>query len=108
MLFRSLPFILSLRTGAFGLTLTKANHVIHLDRWWNPAVENQATDRVHRIGQQRTVIVHHLLCRGTLEERIDRLLRDKTLLADQMVAPTPAALLARLPAAELLGLLRRE
>ena len=103
-----LPFILSLRTGAFGLTLTKANHVIHLDRWWNPAVENQATDRVHRIGQQRTVIVHHLLCRGTLEERIDRLLRDKTLLADQMVAPTPAALLARLPAAELLGLLRRE
>lgn len=102
-----LPFLLSLRTGAFGLTLTKANHVIHLDRWWNPAIENQATDRVHRIGQHRTVIVHHLLCRGTLEERIDRLLRDKTALADQVVAPTPASLLARLPDASLLGLLRR-
>ncbi len=103
-----LPFILSLRTGAFGLTLTKANHVVHLDRWWNPAVENQATDRVHRIGQHRTVIVHHLLCRGTLEERIDQLLRDKTTLANQIVAPTPAALLARLPDTKLLGLLRRD
>ena len=99
--------ILSLRTGAFGLTLTKANHVIHLDRWWNPAVEAQATDRAHRIGQRRTVVVHHLLCRGTLEDRIDRLLRDKRDLADRIVAPTPAALLARLPTDTLMGLLRR-
>lgn len=100
--------ILSLRTGAFGLTLTKANHVIHLDRWWNPAVEAQATDRAHRIGQRRTVVVHHLLCRGTLEDRIDHLLREKRDLADRIVAPTPAALLARLPTDTLMGLLHRE
>ncbi len=99
--------ILSLRTGAFGLTLTKANHVIHLDRWWNPAVEAQATDRVHRIGQQRTVVVHHLICRGTLEDSIDRLLREKRDLAESIITPTPAALLARLPADTLLGLLKR-
>ncbi len=99
--------ILSLRTGAFGLTLTKANHVIHLDRWWNPAVEAQATDRVHRIGQQRTVVVHHLICRGTLEDSIDRMLRDKRDLAESIIAPTPAALLARLPTDTLLGLLKR-
>ncbi len=99
--------ILSLRAGAFGLTLTKANHVIHYDRWWNPAVENQATDRAHRIGQRKTVVAHHLICRGTLEERIDRLLRDKQLLADRVVAPTPAALLARLPTQALLDALAR-
>lgn len=104
---RPMPLILSLRTGAFGLTLTKANHVIHLDRWWNPAVENQATDRAHRLGQQRTVVVHHLLCRGTLEDRIDRLLREKRALADQIVAPTPVSLLSRLPTDTLLGLLKR-
>ena len=100
--------ILSLRAGAFGLTLTKASHVIHYDRWWNPAVENQATDRAHRIGQTRTVVAHHLICKGTLEERIDRLLRHKRLLADRIVAPTPAALLAKLPTDTLLSLLRRE
>ncbi len=100
--------ILSLRTGAFGLTLTKANHVVHLDRWWNPAVEAQATDRVHRIGQQRTVIVHHLICRGTLEDTIDRMLRDKRDLAEAIIAPTPAALLAKLPTDTLLGLLKRQ
>lgn len=99
--------ILSLRTGAFGLTLTKANHVIHLDRWWNPAVEAQASDRVHRIGQQRTVVVHHLLCRGTLEDRIDRLLREKQSLAEQIIAPTPTSLLTRLPTDTLLSLLER-
>ena len=99
--------ILSLRTGAFGLTLTKASHVVHFDRWWNPAVEAQATDRAHRIGQTRTVVVHHLICRGTLEDRIDHLLREKTDLAESIVAPTPAALLARLPEDSLLGLLER-
>ncbi len=100
--------ILSLRTGAFGLTLTKANHVIHLDRWWNPAVENQATDRVHRIGQKRTVVVHHLLCRGTLEDTIDQMLRRKTDLAEQIITPTPTSLLTRLPTDTLLGLLKRQ
>ncbi len=100
--------VLSLRTGAFGLTLTKASHVIHVDRWWNPAVEAQATDRVHRIGQRRTVVEHHLLCRGTLEERIDRLLRDKRTLAERIVTPTPASLLARLPSDTLMGLLQRD
>ena len=100
-------FILSLRTGAFGLTLTKANHVIHLDRWWNPAVEAQATDRVHRIGQKRTVVVHHLICRGTLEDNISRMLNEKRFLAETVVAPTPAALLARLPQDTLMGILRR-
>ena len=100
-------FILSLRTGAFGLTLTKANHVVHLDRWWNPAVEAQATDRVHRIGQKRTVVVHHLICRGTLEDNIARLLNEKQFLAETVVAPTPAALLARLPGDTLMGLLKR-
>lgn len=101
------PFILSLRTGAFGLTLTKANHVIHLDRWWNPAVEAQATDRAHRIGQKKTVIVHHLICRGTLEDQIDRLLREKRDLAETIIAPTPAALLAKLPMDTLVSLLKR-
>ncbi len=99
--------ILSLRTGAFGLTLTKANHVIHLDRWWNPAIENQATDRVHRIGQKRTVVVHHLLCRGTLEDTIDQMLRQKTELAERIITPTPTSLLTRLPTDTLLGLLKR-
>lgn len=101
------PMILSLRTGAFGLTLTKANHVIHFDRWWNPAVEAQATDRAHRIGQTRTVVVHHILCRGTLEDRIDQILRDKQSLAEDIIAPTSAARLARLPADTLLSLLKR-
>ena len=77
--------MLSLRAGGFGLNLTKATHVIHFDRWWNPAVENQATDRAHRIGQTRTVFVHTLITEGTLEERIDRLLEDKRQLAGTLV-----------------------
>lgn len=101
------PMILSLRTGAFGLTLTKANHVIHLDRWWNPAVESQATDRAHRIGQKRTVVVHHIICRGTLEDRIEQILREKQALADDIIAPTSAARLASLPSDTLLSLLKR-
>lgn len=78
-------FILSLRAGGLGLNLTAANHVFHFDRWWNPAVEQQATDRAHRIGQTRKVQVHQFVCVGTLEERIDKLLQDKLLLADQVV-----------------------
>ncbi|CAN5431255.1 DEAD/DEAH box helicase [soil metagenome] len=79
-------FLLSLRAGGLGLNLTAANHVFHFDRWWNPAVESQATDRAHRIGQTRKVQVHKFVCVGTLEERIDRLLSDKLALADQIVS----------------------
>ncbi len=78
-------FILSLRAGGTGLNLTAANHVFHFDRWWNPAVENQATDRAFRIGQTRDVQVHKLISMGTLEERIDRVLEKKMDLAGQII-----------------------
>ncbi len=79
-------FILSLRAGGYGLNLVKATHVIHFDRWWNPAVEAQATDRAHRIGQARDVLVHAFMTEGTLEERIDSLLGRKALLAGELVS----------------------
>lgn len=78
-------FVLSLKAGGTGLNLTAANHVVHVDRWWNPATEAQATDRAFRIGQRRDVQVHTLVCLGTLEERIDRLLADKGVLAERVV-----------------------
>jgi SNF2 family DNA or RNA helicase len=78
-------FILSLRAGAFGLNLVKASHVIHFDRWWNPAVESQATDRAHRIGQTKTVFVHSFVTEGTLEERIDSILERKARVAGTLV-----------------------
>ncbi len=78
-------FILSLKAGGTGLNLTAANHVFHFDRWWNPAVEDQATDRAYRIGQERTVAVHKLLCAGTLEERIDELIEQKKALAQSVI-----------------------
>ncbi len=78
-------FILSLRAGGLGLNLTRANHVFHFDRWWNPAVEQQATDRAHRIGQTRKVQVHKYICIGTMEERIDRMISDKMQLADRII-----------------------
>jgi SNF2 family DNA or RNA helicase len=78
-------FILSLKAGGVGLNLTRANHVFHFDRWWNPAVENQATDRVFRIGQTRNVQVHKFVCGGTLEERIHEMLESKKALAEQVV-----------------------
>jgi SNF2 family DNA or RNA helicase len=78
-------FILSLKAGGTGLTLTRANHVIHFDRWWNPAVENQATDRAFRIGQKKNVQVHTFIVPGTLEERIDTLLEEKQNLAEKIV-----------------------
>jgi non-specific serine/threonine protein kinase len=71
-------FILSLKAGGTGLNLTAASHVIHFDRWWNPAVENQATDRAFRIGQKRNVLVHKFICRGTVEEKIDELIAEKS------------------------------
>ncbi|MFD2612176.1 DEAD/DEAH box helicase [Paenibacillus gansuensis] len=78
-------FVLSLKTGGFGINLTRANHVFHYDRWWNPAVENQATDRAYRIGQQRNVQVHKLISSGTMEEKIDQLMESKQSLADHVV-----------------------
>src|SRR5512135_2646539 len=78
-------FILSLKAGGTGLNLTRANHVFHFDRWWNPAVENQATDRAFRIGQSRQVEVHKFICLGTVEERIDELIERKQSLAEKIV-----------------------
>src|SRR4051794_21732136 len=79
-------FVLSLKAGGSGLTLTAASHVVHFDRWWNPAVENQATDRAFRIGQKRNVLVHKFVCRGTVEERIDALIESKKGLSDDVLA----------------------
>ncbi len=78
-------FILSLKAGGVGITLTQANHVFHFDRWWNPAVENQATDRAFRIGQQKNVFVHKFVTLGTLEERIDQMISNKQKMADSIV-----------------------
>jgi superfamily II DNA or RNA helicase len=78
-------FVLSLKAGGTGLNLVAASHVIHFDRWWNPAVENQATDRAFRIGQQRNVLVHKFVCRGTVEEKIDAMLAEKSLMAGEVI-----------------------
>ena len=78
-------FVLSLKAGGSGLNLTAAAHVIHFDRWWNPAVENQATDRAFRIGQTKNVLVHKFVCRGTVEEKIDALIESKRKLADDLL-----------------------
>ena len=78
-------FVLSLQAGGVGITLTQANHVFHFDRWWNPAVENQATDRAFRIGQQKTVFAHKMVTLGTLEERIDEMIETKKALAENIV-----------------------
>ena len=78
-------FLLSLRAGGTGLNLTRANHVFHFDRWWNPAVEDQATDRAFRIGQTKNVLVHKFVCLGTLEERLDALIEEKKALAESIV-----------------------
>ncbi|HEY8724450.1 MAG TPA: DEAD/DEAH box helicase, partial [Gaiellaceae bacterium] len=78
--------VISIRAGGRGLNLPAANHVFHFDRWWNPAVEQQATDRVHRLGQRKPVFVHSLICLGTLEERIDQLLDSKRELVEKVMA----------------------
>ncbi len=84
-------FVLSLKAGGTGLNLTAASHVIHFDRWWNPAVENQATDRAFRIGQKRNVLVHKFVCRGTIEERIDALISEKKTLAENLLGAASGA-----------------
>jgi SNF2 family DNA or RNA helicase len=78
-------FLLSLKAGGVGLNLTQATHVIHYDRWWNPAVEDQASDRAHRIGQRRAVQIHRLICEGTVEDRIAQILERKRSLAETIV-----------------------
>ena len=78
-------FVLSLKAGGVGLNLTKANHVIHFDRWWNPAVENQATDRVFRIGQEKNVMVHKFITKGTIEEKIDMMIDEKLKLSQNII-----------------------
>jgi SNF2 family DNA or RNA helicase len=78
-------FVLSLKAGGTGLNLTGANHVFHFDRWWNPAVENQATDRAFRIGQTKNVEVHKFICAGTLEEKIDKIIERKVQVAENVV-----------------------
>ena len=104
----SVPFfVLSLKAGGSGLNLTAASHVVHFDRWWNPAVENQATDRAFRIGQKRNVLVHKFVCRGTVEERIDAMIQDKRQLAADLLDSSGAEIrLTELSDAELLRLVR--
>jgi superfamily II DNA or RNA helicase len=97
--------VVSLKAGGTGLTLTRANHVLHLDRWWNPAVEDQASDRAWRIGQTKTVLVHNLVCPGTLEDRIDVILESKRELASSVVTST-SSLVTDLGAEELMALIR--
>ena len=79
-------FVLSLKAGGAGLNLTAASHVVHFDRWWNPAVENQATDRAFRIGQTKNVLVHKFICRGTVEDKIDKMIESKQQLAGDLLS----------------------
>jgi non-specific serine/threonine protein kinase len=97
-------FVLSLKAGGTGLNLTAATHVIQFDRWWNPAVENQATDRAFRIGQTRNVMVHKFTCRGTLEERIHDILANKSALAEGILGEGAERLLTEMNNSELLRL----
>ena len=99
-------FVLSIKAGGSGLNLTAASHVVHFDRWWNPAVENQATDRAYRIGQHRNVLVHKFVCRGTVEERIDALIRAKQALVTEVVEGGGEINLTELSDRELLDLVK--
>jgi non-specific serine/threonine protein kinase len=97
-------FVLSLKAGGSGLNLTAASHVVHFDRWWNPAVENQATDRAFRIGQTKNVLVHKFVCQGTVEEKIDALMESKSQLAKDLLEGGADLLLTELKDDELLKL----
>ena len=99
-------FVLSLKAGGEGLNLTAASHVVHFDRWWNPAVENQATDRAYRIGQHRNVLVHKFICRGTIEQRIDELIQSKRELMDDVVDGGQEINLTEMSDKELLDLVK--
>lgn len=98
-------FVLSLKAGGTGLNLTKASHVIHFDRWWNPAVENQATDRAYRIGQKKNVLVHKFICSGTIEEKIDEIITKKYSLVDAMINSEAEVTLSELNDSELLDVI---
>jgi len=103
------PFmVLSLKAGGVGLNLTAANHVIHFDRWWNPAVENQATDRTFRIGQNKNVIVYKFITSGTIEEKIDWMLEDKKKLSDDVIAESGEAWILEMSNAELVNMFKLE
>ncbi|MBS2037243.1 DEAD/DEAH box helicase [bacterium] len=99
-------FLLSLKAGGTGLNLTRASHVVHFDRWWNPAVENQATDRAFRIGQKNHVQVHKFITRGSLEERIDQMIQAKQKLAEEILRGDQEVNLSELSDSELLSLVR--
>ena len=86
-----------------GLNLTAASHVIHFDRWWNPAVENQATDRAFRIGQRKNVLVHKFVCRGTVEERIDELIASKQQLSDEILSGGAESILTEMSNEQLIS-----
>jgi non-specific serine/threonine protein kinase len=95
-------FVLSLKAGGTGLNLTAASHVVHFDRWWNPAVENQATDRAFRIGQKKNVLVHKFVCKGTIEEKIDQMIESKRQIAQDMLEGGAGVLLTEMKDDELL------
>jgi len=97
-------FVLSLKAGGAGLNLTAASHVVHFDRWWNPAVESQATDRAFRIGQTKNVLVHKFVCRGTVEEKIDELIESKRQLSRDLLEASADLLLTEMDDKELLKL----
>ena len=99
--------ILSLRAGGLGLNLTKANYVFHFDRWWNPAVENQAVDRVHRIGQKRNTFVYKFICKGTLEEKIDKLIDSKIELSNSILPSSGKSFVSEMDDKEFLELIKR-
>jgi non-specific serine/threonine protein kinase len=101
----SIPFfVLSLKAGGTGLNLTAASHVVHFDRWWNPAVENQATDRAFRIGQNKNVLVHKFVCRGTVEDKIDQLIESKQQLAGDLLGGGSEMVLTEMKDEDLLKL----
>ena len=95
-------FVLSIKAGGTGLNLTRAAHVVHFDRWWNPAVENQATDRAYRIGQKKNVLVHKFICRGTIEEKIDNLIESKKDLSNEILSGGAETLLTEMSNEELM------
>lgn len=97
--------VLSVKAGGTGLNLTKASHVIHFDRWWNPAVENQATDRAYRIGQKKNVVVHKLVCKGTIEEKIDEMLESKKELAANVIGSGGESWITEMSNEQLLSIL---
>ena len=103
------PFmVLSIKAGGVGLNLTAANHVIHFDRWWNPAVENQATDRAFRIGQKKNVLVHKFITKGTVEEKIDRMIEEKVRLTNEIMPDINESWITEMDNTQLMNLFRLE